>query len=331
MNRASERVPSKGPRQCSEATTATEGSTGAGAVDIEASISEPRSRTAALTALVAMLFLLLAFSTDLIEGITATIDPGWASENPRLPRELTLPVDALLILAAVLLGPRARSEAGIDRDATATWVLIGMVGTLAADLVFVVAYERDISVPAEVLLSLVYLPLLYVLWSGILGADPWRLVRPSDQGTPPSPTIRRSVVAAVPLVIGVGAAYAGETLYWREVQDGGNHIDQEYFAQISQVIPLLAIALGFESRFTDRGRELVPAELAVGIFTILLLVVAEGLAISALPVNNSDVFLYRWHEYTAFIVTLYACFVALAVLVAVLVLSLKPAGGRTVQ
>ena len=81
MNRSSERVPSKGPRQCSEATAASEESTGAGAVDIEAPISEPPARTTSLTALVAMLFLLLAFSTDLIEGITATIDPDWARET----------------------------------------------------------------------------------------------------------------------------------------------------------------------------------------------------------------------------------------------------------
>jgi hypothetical protein len=139
------------------------------------------------------------------------------------------------------------------------------------------------------------------------------------------------VAAVVPLVIGVGAAYVGETLYWREVQAGGDHIDQEYFAQISQVLPLLAIALGFESRLTDKGRILKPAEVAVGMFTVLLLVIAEGLAISALPVDNSEVFLYTWHEYVAFIVTLYACFVVLAVLVAVLVISLRPGGRRGIQ
>ena len=285
----------------------------------EPSTDPKRTRITALTTLVATLFLLLAFSTDIIEGFTATIDPDWEEHRPKLPRELTLPVDALLLLAAVLVGPRARSEAGIERDAAANWVLVGVLGTLAADLVFVVAYERDVPVPWEVLLSLVYLPLLYVLWTGLLGHAPM-YKRPAAL----THVERRSIAAAIPLVIGVGAAYVGETLYWREVQNPGNHIDQEYFAQISQVIPLLAIALGFESKFTDRGRELFPAELAVGVFTILLLVVAEGLAISTLPVNNVDVFLYRWHEYLAFVVTLYACFVALAVLVAVLVVSLKP-------
>jgi hypothetical protein len=283
----------------------------------------------ALTALVAVLLLLVAFSTDIIEGVTATIDPNWDQDVPRLPRILTIPVDALLLAWAVVLGRRCRFEAGCGDTPATTWIVVGIAGVLLADGVFVLG--REVSVPVDVLVSLVYLPMLYCVWSGVLGIDPVRPLRSSRQRTSAEPCMRRSLAAVVPLLIGVGAAYVGETLYWREVQVGGDHIDQEYFAQISQVLPLLAIALGFESRFTDSGRELYPAELAVGMFTVLLLVVGEGLAISALPVDNNEVFLYTWHEYVAFIVTLYACFVALAVLVAVLVVSLKPGGSRAVE
>lgn len=61
------------------------------------------------------------------------------------------------------------------------------------------------------------------------------------------------------------------------------------------------------------------------IFTVMMLCVGEALAISALPEPNEGCgeLLYLLHEYAAFILTLEACFVALAALVWALVVSTK--------
>jgi hypothetical protein len=284
----------------------------------------------ALTLLVTVLFLMLSFSTDIIEAIAATADADWVDDHPDFARILTLPVDALLIGFAASLAPTARKTAALPKQMHRGSVLLGAAATLLIDGVAIWAFGADPSVLAEVALSMLYLPPLYFLWSGLLGIDARRFGRPGKDMSPSevSLTIRRSLTAATPLFIGVAAAYVGETLYWREILDEGR-IDQEYFAQMSQVIPLLAVALGVESRFADSGRTLIRAEVAIGLFTILLLVVAEALAISALPVDNDKVQLFIWHEYIAFVLTLYAAFVALTLLTIVLAFSLRPGRGRS--
>lgn len=150
---------------------------------------------------------------------------------------------------------------------------------------------------------------------------------------------------ALPLLVGTLAAYVGSVIYWHELEPGAMRtaadprivemsegltasqvdalcvgaVDQEYFAQLSQVIPLLLVAVGLEAGFFTRFKEPVPR--AMAIFTFLILCVGEVLAISALPEPNQGCgeILYGLHEYTAFILTLEACFVALATLVWALV------------
>ena len=294
-------------------------------------VSRESGAPIALTLLVAALFLLLSFSTDIIEAIAATVDANWFDDHPDFSRILTLPVDALVIGFAASLAPTARKTAALPKHMHRGSVLLGAGATLLIDGVAIAALGADPSVLGEVALSMLYLPPLYFLWSGLLGIDARRLGTPGE-GKSPSESLRiqRSLRAATPLLIGVAAAYVGETLYWREILEEGR-IDQEYFAQMSQVIPLLAVALGVESRFADKdtGRTLIRAEVAIGVFTILLLVVAEALAISTLPVDNDKVQLFIWHEYLAFALTLYASFVALTLLTIVLAFSLRPGKGRS--
>jgi hypothetical protein len=69
------------------------------------------------------------------------------------------------------------------------------------------------------------------------------------------------------------------------------------------------------------------------IFAVSLLCVGEAMAISVLPSPNAGCgnVLSVSHEYTAFILTLLACFVALATLVWALVSVLPASGARSLQ
>jgi hypothetical protein len=98
-------------------------------------------------------------------------------------------------------------------------------------------------------------------------------------------------------------------------------IDQEYFAQMSQIIPLLLIGVGIEANFFKAlvkravGRAMI-------FVTVLILLVGEALAVSALPSSNQgcgDV-LARRHEHAAFIVTLEAAAVGIVMLAWALVI-----------
>jgi predicted permease len=61
-------------------------------------------------------------------------------------------------------------------------------------------------------------------------------------------------------------------------------IGNEYFAQMTQVIPLLLIALGIQMGFMRRtGSDQDAVALAAPIVTVVLLCVAEFLSFSALP------------------------------------------------
>ena len=78
---------------------------------------------------------------------------------------------------------------------------------------------------------------------------------------------------------------------------------------------MLLVAVGLEARFFERLLD-EPRQRAMTIFAVVMLCVGEALAISALPKSNQgcDDLLSGWHEYTAFVLTLEACFVALATL-----------------
>jgi hypothetical protein len=97
-------------------------------------------------------------------------------------------------------------------------------------------------------------------------------------------------------------------------------IHQEYFAQLSQIIPLLLVAIGLEAHFFERLLT-EPVQRAMTIVSIVILCIGEALAISALPTDNEgpgDV-LYGWHEYSAFVLTVQGVAIVLAILVWALV------------
>jgi hypothetical protein len=86
-----------------------------------------------------------------------------------------------------------------------------------------------------------------------------------------------------------GWAYAGgrAIVRSRAVLDSlcSGAVNQEYFAQLSQVIPLLIVAVGFEAGVL-KLRPDEPVQRAMTTFAIALLGVGEALAISALTRSN---------------------------------------------
>lgn len=99
-------------------------------------------------------------------------------------------------------------------------------------------------------------------------------------------------------------------------------VDQEYFAQVSQAIPLLLVTLGIETGFFRRGlRE--PAQRAATIATVTMLCVGLMSALSTLPLSGSGCgnVLPAWHEYFGLVFTLQAVFVALTTLIWVLAIN----------
>lgn len=113
---------------------------------------------------------------------------------------------------------------------------------------------------------------------------------------------------ALPLAFGVLAAFLAST-FWEYLFDPAKGVHQEYFAQVSQIIPLLLIAVGLEARFFDQLRR-GAIERTLILVTVIILCLGEMLAISALTTES----LTPWHGYIAFVVTAQAWSVALITL-----------------
>ena len=160
--------------------------------------------------------------------------------------------------------------------------------------------------------SLARVVALAMLVASVLGASPFgsgRNVR--------NPGSWERYRPALVLVLGTFAAYLASDAWDTMGRDGCKAVvSQEYFAQLSQVIPLLLVGLGLEAKFVQRLTTL--PERAVVVITVAMLCLAEVLAVTALVVPEDHVgcvsFLPGWHEYLAFIVTMEATTIALAVL-----------------
>jgi hypothetical protein len=189
--------------------------------------------------------------------------------------------------------------------------LFASVGTLALDiLVTFPPYQRVFW--ADLLSDAIYVVLTAVLLAVAVGADPQRLfVRPSKQAW-------RKFRVLLPLLIGTLAAYTGGELWAYELDkdgDGRGEIEVEFFAQLSQVIPLLFVALALEANFF-RNLMKDAVQRAVTIVTVIILCIGEVMTVSALTRSeNSTVALNGWHEWSAFVLALEAVFVALAMLI----------------
>ncbi|MFI6904491.1 hypothetical protein ACIBKY_24745 [Nonomuraea sp. NPDC050394] len=111
--------------------------------------------------------------------------------------------------------------------------------------------------------------------------------------------------STLPLLIGTGAMYFASIVWGGYIEK----VDQQYFAQMSQVLPLLLIALGLEAKFFN---ELAPgiAGRATTMVIVVTLCMGELFAIS-----GTVTALAGWTGYMAFLVTANACGIALVSLI----------------
>ena len=312
----------------------------------------PVRATAPLIALF-LLLIPLAFSDDFVEALSESLgrDPESDWLLVLAVDALLLNILAILTvrLAAAGDGPRSiRLWLWWLAGAAATIVMDILLGTKLSP------GDRDAGFAEYALYALVYLLALACLLAAMLGASPlavvWKRAREAHGEAAWS-----RLIAALPLFIGTAAAYVA-SLVWNLVLNNsaarsfaeagqiisrqvgapqeqtrnesnadvfallngicGGAVDQEYFAQISQLIPLLLIAVGLEAGFFDRFRQ-ASVDRAAIIATVLILFVGEVMSLSALPLSNQGCLgtMSPWHEYTAFILTAEACFVAIATLI----------------
>jgi hypothetical protein len=149
--------------------------------------------------------------------------------------------------------------------------------------------------------------LLAILGATTIGVNPWHVL--TRTGRKKNPDAWGRFLPAVPLVLSAIVSHFGG-LVWGELdaeairtkadamvfaaREGfAGEIDSlcrgairsEYFSNVSQVIPLLFVALGIERRFFERFlREAV--QRAITMFTVLVLCIGELLALSVLPSPN---------------------------------------------
>lgn len=286
----------------------------------------PRIRHVLALVVVFLTFILLAFSGDFVD---ATLD----LTGREAPPPVILVVDsALLLLVGVVTAALHWPYERVSRRRLLICWSNGALLTLAPDVIWALTIAKDrYHVAVDLWLASVYIASLSVLALAVVGAPPVRRRHAGGDWT--------AFRAVVPLLVGTTAAYLGSTVWGWHLNplairfpdrngDCTGGVNQEYFAQLSQVIPLLLVALGIEAGlFRSRTRQTV--ERSVAILTVLILCIAEALAISALPVSNDDCrqLLSPWHEYVAFVTTLEASFVALAVLFSALLADRGQAGG----
>jgi hypothetical protein len=276
---------------------------------------------------------------------------AWGADfAPNVSLWVFLVVDFFLL--ALLLVPTLRLQQLLlgGRDwGLLRWWGVGAGLLLALDVSVAVAIPQGAGPIFGNLLA--YVVSYAILFAAAVGASPWRVL--TRKGRASDPEGWRRFLPAVPLLIGTYAAYAGGSgIFYgldltavRSITEATQvarrpgvtgpvealcvgAVKPEYFAQVSQIIPLLLVALGLERRFFERlMRE--PVQRALTIFTVLLLCAGEAVAITMLPGGNQGcgrVLPYRL-EYAAFMVTLSACFIALATLLWALVAASPPRDG----
>jgi hypothetical protein len=285
-----------------------------------------------------VLLFLLAFSDELLYLVGAAVQPVEVTGLVVL-----LVVDGVL-LALVLFQIwriRRRSE---RRGRWTVWLYAGVsaAGTLGTDVLVKLtdASENPAAITAIGLVSSVlYVLSLTGLVAAVLQVSPRLLVRSRLRTEHPDDWHR--LRAAVPLLVGTFASYLA-TAWWdfglAPGSDDGVVVDQQFFAQISQFIPLLIVALGIEANFFKQLLEDM-ATRAAAILSVAVLCLGEVLALSVLawpkpPGEETPWFFqyviqtqisraYTLHNYAAFLVTSAAALIGIATLIWVLVIGVR--------
>lgn len=245
-----------------------------------------------LTLAAVLAFLVLPFSEEFIVfGRNHNIPQcGVPDEGPLL-------LDVSLYVAIALL-------LGVERTRLRSLSLLfaSAIVTIVLDLSYNTCWHAAGGLGELAITGAFLIPQLLILYAIVLS------------GASPNES-RAATRFGMPLIVGVSAAWvAGVWVYpWLEDDTPKPLINQEYFAQISQLIPLLAIAVLIESRvfgMADRR----DVEVALRRTLLLVLFLGEAAALLALlgPETRHVTTWDRWLEYYALLITSYAVFAALA-------------------
>lgn len=272
-------------------------------------------------------FLPFTFSEDVLYVVELT------TRTPLRPVWLPIFDGILLVLLYLLTRLVWQQNIRVGRRHRVTW-LTAAGGTVVLDLVralvVVPSYGRGFDeIPArlELVTSTVYVALMAVLVAATLAVTPPEALRRRGEGWADFST-------TIPLLVGVLVGYLAAILWESRLGEGAlredcdleigpvpvswcnGAIDPEYFAQLSQIIPLLLIGVGLESSFFKRAVR-SGAQRAGLALMVLVLFLGEVLALSALVRSNqgapADV-LAAAHEYFAFVFVVQAAAVGLAAL-----------------
>jgi hypothetical protein len=177
-----------------------------------------------------------------------------------------------------------------------------------------------------------------ILLATTIGANPLMLF--ASRFRKNKKKIWKGLRAAIPLMVGIFFAYLASVWWDRSLEpmsnDGSSTVDVQFFAQASQVLPLLIVALGYEIG-TFRKAMRRPAQRASAVVSLVFLCVGEVLALSVLvhPSDEAGTTLtnliaallgkapardleFNWHIYSAFVVVTMAGLIGLATLVGAL-------------
>jgi hypothetical protein len=300
--------------------------------------SKRSRRAASRLALVLVFVWVIAFTysedvTDSIDDVTAAVGKS------RLPEWVwawaPLVVDIALILAS---WPLKRRIAKIDGDSGRLWRwwTSGALLTVAAHLMLILTEPHQLNLATvwlHLLVSFLFVIAMGILLTSALNADPMTLFSLRLREERPRDWIRTH--STIPLIIGTFFGYISTALWFPVITlhsaqirssvgiECSRTVDPQYFSTMAQVIPVLLITLGIEFNYVRQAEAVqAPIERAAPILTVILLSIAEGLALSAL-VRKDDICGPGgvWHEYLALAVTVQATAVGLATFVWLLLAS----------
>ncbi|MEV4897168.1 hypothetical protein AB0K48_48275 [Nonomuraea sp. NPDC055795] len=225
-------------------------------------------------------------------------------------------VDLALIIVIVAIPWSSRPHGWKIKP---VWVLPAAVISVGLGLL-PASQEEGGPVGFDVAIALGYLIAQIFIVAALVGVRPAPRGRKRATDDPQAAKAGwRRFRSTLPLLIGTGAMYFASIVWGGYIEK----VDQQYFAQMSQVLPLLLIALGLEAKFFN---ELAPgiAGRATTMVIVVTLCIGELFAIS-----GTVTALAGWIGYMAFLVTANACGIALVSLVWALALREPVPGGRS--
>lgn len=290
----------------------------------EAISDTPVEAGVALTSLLLFIvFIPFAFSEEFTNGV---LDASQSSIED--PRWLYLCVDLviLIVLASLATALRARRHKNKSWRVFAAWMFVGAAGTLAVDWIAAGDSSGDYQnlprLGMYLLADAAWLIFLAVFVAAALDLNPTVMFR----GRPQEDWETFRVL--LPLILGTAAAWIAGQLWdyalpnpppastaSSDVKSDGL-VGAQFFPQLSQVIPLLLVALAVEARVFRRALH-HRSQRAASIVTVAVLCLGELAVLSVLASRQVQNSLDGWHEFIAFVLGIEAVLVGLITLVLV--------------